>query len=57
MKTSICFIVVLFFGASLSAGNDPTYIPDSLKPFRIITKAKLVHLNDSVFDLKDFGSK
>ncbi|WP_317896988.1 M23 family metallopeptidase [Aurantibacillus circumpalustris] len=57
MRISLCSLVVLFFCSSLRAGNDPTLVPDSVKPYRIITKSKLVHLIDSVFDLKEFGPK
>lgn len=39
------------------AGNDPTRTPDTLKSYKIITKTRLIHLIDSVFDLQNFSAK
>jgi hypothetical protein len=57
MRFGFVLIFVSLLNTTVLAGNDPTRVPDSLKPFRIITKAHLVHLIDSVFDLEDFTQK
>jgi murein DD-endopeptidase MepM/ murein hydrolase activator NlpD len=60
LKMKAPLLLILIFVASWKSafpGNDPTRIPDSLKPYKIITKAKLVHLIDSVFDLNDVSAK
>lgn len=54
-----CLIITFLFLniVPFSAGNDPTRVPDSTKPFKIITKTRLIHLIDSVFDLEVYTSR
>ncbi|MDI1354913.1 MAG: M23 family metallopeptidase [bacterium] len=57
MKDLLYIILCVFCLNYSIAGNDPTRTPDTLKNYTIITKAHLVHLIDSVFDLSDFTPK
>jgi murein DD-endopeptidase MepM/ murein hydrolase activator NlpD len=52
MKARLILIPTLLLHCSIFAGNDPSRKNDSPASYKIITKTRLVHLIDSVFDLK-----
>ena len=53
MKGWICFIICLCLGPDLFGGNDPAGKNPAVQPGQLITKKRLIHLIDSVFDLEE----
>jgi hypothetical protein len=56
MKAFLICISIFLFGMYGLAGTDPSH-GESKKTYKLITKARLVHLIDSVFDLEEVGPK